>query len=381
MKKLLDSLLNIKDSPVYDWGILIGTVLTPIFVAGLGFWLNIQQDARDEVKKNHEIMTSYLDSMTNLILEKNLGKPSEKEGARTVARAITLNTARRLNGESRGQLLKFLYEAKLVGECKAPGYATKNIDRKKYCKDKIVDMQAARLDGAILGDTPMPPLKGVVLDKANLNGANLPNIILPYASLAPVRLAGANLTGADLTGVTASKPVVLSKAYLQNAYLTKATLQSAQMDAAHLQCATLNEIDLKGAKLRGANLSNSNLERATLGLINGKKIDDNKTDLTGAILRGAILTGVNFSNVILKDADLTGAIYDKKTILPKGFTERFDMKFKPDGSDYKAVLAEKKKRCDALPIEDWHQNQDQNGESSSAMEPPLFRRFTMRQDS
>lgn len=359
LQSISSRLRNIKDSSAYDWGILIGTLIIPATVGWIGYRYTDQQNVRDIENRNHEVMTSYLDNMTDLILKDKLGKgkPLETDGARTVARSITLNAARRLDKEGRGQLLKFLYEAKLVGNCdlsKVSAIAT-SIDRKKVCQEEVFTLETAQLDGAILGDSPMPPLTGIKLDSANLKGANLPGIVIPFASISNARFANANLNGANLTGVFVeeNRAVNLNGTYLQNATLTKAILSGASMNSALLQCAKLNDAEMQGANLRDAKLTNADLHSAGLGF---NKSGKEKTDLTGADLRGAILTDVDLSAVKLDEADLTGAIYNEGTTLPerRSFVQ---LNMRPE-STRKNSLAERKKACDDFRLTAWPPKQD-----------------------
>jgi uncharacterized low-complexity proteins-like len=74
-----------------------------------------------------------------------------------------------------------------------------------------------------------------------------------------------------------------------------AHLEGADLEEAHLEGAVLDEAHLEGAHLKG-------------------------THLEGADLREANLEGVYFDYDALRDKKLLdGALYDEKTIFPKGF--------------------------------------------------------------
>jgi hypothetical protein len=117
------------------------------------------------------------------------------------------------------------------------------------------------------------------LRKAKLPRAQLGNAILWDADLRGAHLEGADLVGAKLGG-----------AKLQGADLYGADLYGADLQGAHLQGAHLQGADLYGADLQGAQLQGAHLQ--------------------GADLHGALG---------LREADLTGAEYDKDTSWPDGF--------------------------------------------------------------
>lgn len=94
----------------------------------------------------------------------------------------------------------------------------------------------------------------------------------------------------------------LAEEKMPNAKLAGGKLAFADFRAADLRCA-----DLKGADLHGAQLSRANLTGA---------------DLSGANLTGASLYGADLSGASLGGAKLKDALYDRRTIWPKGFDPR-----------------------------------------------------------
>lgn len=339
----------IKDNPIYDWGMLIGTALVPVVLFGFGLINNIQTEAkskkqeestvrRAEATRQHEVMTNYLSSMTNLMLRHKLLESEKDSKERTAARAITLNTARRLDGEGRGQLLKFLYEAKLVGHC-PPVPIDGSIARDK-CTPPVFKLNTAKFETAVLGDSPMPPLTGINLDNSVLNNANLPRIPLPGASLKQAKLTDADLSEADLKDADMSG-AILTGASLQKAFLTRATLNGARMSGASLQCAHLNGARLVGPELQDSQLDYADLDWATLESSSKSKIEN-------VSLREAILTNVNLSKVDLKTIDVTGAIYNRRTTLPTGYTFE-QLKMQPE-STRDSSLANRKQKCDQFQV-------------------------------
>ena len=155
------------------------------------------------------------------------------------------------------------------------------------------DLHGADLHGA--------DLRGEDLKDADLTGANLCKANLQGAKLCNAELSGGDLQEADL------RDADLTGANLREAYLRMANLSNAQMSGA-----VLVEADLLGADLSDADLQGADLSHARLGW----------TELHGADLRGADLHGADLRDADLRDlrdADLTGAKYDRYTMWPEGF--------------------------------------------------------------
>ena len=132
-------------------------------------------------------------------------------------------------------------------------------------------------------------MSNVELSYAHLEGAYLQVACLEGAHLQAAHLEGAHLQIARLGGAH------LQAAHLEGAYLPFAHLEGADLEEAHLEGAVLDEAHLEGAHLKG-------------------------THLEGADLREANLEGVYFDYDALRDKKLLdGALYDEKTIFPKGF--------------------------------------------------------------
>jgi hypothetical protein len=76
-----------------------------------------QAKSEEEIAENRQqqiAIESYFDKMTDLLLDKGLRISEEKDEVRTIARTITLTLLRGLNGNRRGQVVQFLYEAGLI---------------------------------------------------------------------------------------------------------------------------------------------------------------------------------------------------------------------------------------------------------------------------
>lgn len=379
IQDFLSRLPDIKNKPAYDWGVLLGTALIPVVISASslvsGFQAQQKSERQEQAAKTraeetrqHEVMTNYLNSMTKLMLRDQLRISKPTDDVAKVARAITLNAARRLDGESKGQMLKFLHEAGLVGKCTPTSPIATSVDRDKDCTNPIFYLEAATLEGATVGDTP-PPLSGINLDNSTLNRANLPSIVLPFASLSKARLAGSNLSEANLTGVVAAKAVNLEGVQLQKATLSRAILPGAKVTGGYLRCAKLDHAILKGADLSAAQLNNADLDNAKLGLNEDGR---EKTNLANADLRGAILTNIDLSSVNLKGAKLEGSIYNKGTTLPPGYT--FESSKMLLESDRPSSLKARAEVCDSIKLEPWSSDKEPN--QNLFLVPNLLRSFS-----
>ena len=223
---------------LWNW---LELLIVPIVLSLITVAFTWQQDARQQRIENQraeaerelvvqraqdEALQAYLDQMNNLLLEHNLRNSKEDSGVRTLARARTLTVLGRLDGDRKGSVVQFLYEAGLL-------------------------------------------TKGQV--DVDLAGADLREVnLIIGADLSGVDLSGPDLTRADLIGAN------LSDAYLYDAYLFRADLRFANLRRANLRVAHLFRADLRGADLSDAILSDADLRGADLG-----------ADLSEANLSGA----------------------------------------------------------------------------------------------
>ena len=290
---------------LWDW---MGLLFIPAVLAGGAFLLNDYQAQRDEARahaqrkaelaasqlqaeraqalslddQREDALRHYLDSMTSLILDRGLATSSLNAEVRTVARTLTLTTLNRIDGERRGAIVRFLYEANLIFESEwPPTWSNCPYRTAEQCFGfpTIVDLSGANLAGA------------------NLHGADLVGANLQY-----VNLRGANLSSASLTGVA-----------LSGADLSNADLRSAHFFAAHMDEATFDQADLRDADFTDASgacntfkdsdLSNAIFHRAKLWAPNF-----DHSELTDAVFRNARLTYPNFPSVTFQSLpDFRGA--------------------------------------------------------------------------
>ncbi|HEX9131984.1 MAG TPA: pentapeptide repeat-containing protein [Ktedonobacteraceae bacterium] len=311
------------EKDLWDWLMLIGVLAIPIAVAFGTLLISLQQTQSSQQASERQHQTDiqiandqqqestlqiYLDHMSDLLLNHQLlaSKHSGDE-VRDVARIWTLTTLRRLDPTRKIVVLKFLYEAGLIG-----GYDSTNGSGKRL--DAIVALNDADLSGVKLGganlsyiilsganlreadlsqaDLSQADLSGADLsDGADLNGATLSGADLNGATLSGANLGGATLSGANLGGATLSganlRDTTLIEADLSQADLSRADLSSADLSYAHLKSVLLYKANLNGANLSYADLSKANLNGANLSYANLGGADLGQADLSDANLRGA----------------------------------------------------------------------------------------------
>jgi uncharacterized protein YjbI with pentapeptide repeats len=221
---------------------------------------NDRHIAEDRVRE--EALQRYLDRMQELIIDKGLRRSEKDAEIRDVARARTLTVLRSLDGNRKGQVVRFLHEADLIGKSIA-------IDGsgERQLIEAIIDLRTADLSSAILRSAD---LSGAILSGAILGGANLSHANLNYANLFTTYLGFANLSFARL-----------SFTELRGIILEDADLRYAQLNSADLSFANLRRADLKDVNLTNANLSDPSLTDFNVSY----------TDLTNANLRGTNLRG------------------------------------------------------------------------------------------
>jgi hypothetical protein len=141
--------------------------------------------------------------MSNLILKNNLLKSNSRDPVRAVARIDTLTVLHRLNGERKGAVVRFLYEAGLID------------------RESRVSLKDADLEGVSLKDTD--------LTNANLEGSDLKD----------AHFEGATLEGADL-----------ARSDLRSAHLENAHVKQADFGYSNVENADLPNLGDQGAYVR-----------------------------------------------------------------------------------------------------------------------------------
>jgi uncharacterized protein YjbI with pentapeptide repeats len=215
---------------------LLQLLIVPVILVGISLWWSATQDSRDKRRADQErqdtTLNDYIQQMSDLMLTNELLSSEPGDPVRSVARTVTLTALRRLGGERKGEVVRFLHEANLI------------IDFRANSEDvAVVDLDGADLTGA--------DLTGADLLAADLSGADLTGAELDPADLTASDLRFAHLTGADLNGADLLA-AVLSGADVTGADLTNAILTDADLTGADLTGADLTGAKLNGAKLDGA---------------------------------------------------------------------------------------------------------------------------------
>ncbi len=221
---------------LYDW---LQLLIIPAVLAVGGYLFNYTisrneqktTQLRDQTERDVSLdnqreaaLQAYIDSMSELLLEKDLRKSGKDDEVRKIARVRTLTVLPRLDGWRKRSVLLFLQESGLIDK-----------DR------KIIHLDGADLIEADLtfADLRNADLSSAILRESSLYLANLRN-----AELRETGLLKANLSGADMT-----------EANLSVAFLHKAVMTEANLTEANLTEAILLEADLRDANLTGANLN------------------------------------------------------------------------------------------------------------------------------
>jgi uncharacterized protein YjbI with pentapeptide repeats len=204
---------------LWDW---LQLLIVPAILIGVTFLWSASQTRSDSRREDRRIaadrvaaeqvrrdttLSDYFQRMSDLMLNKRLLSSKPRDAVRSVARTVTLTTLRRLDGGRKGEVVRFLEEARLIDG-----------------SGSLVRLAGANLTFAFLTD-------------ADLTDANLTRAYLTRGDLTRGDLTRAKLTGADLRG-----------ANLRGANLTRAFLTDADLTSAFLTDAFLTGADLKGAK-------------------------------------------------------------------------------------------------------------------------------------
>jgi uncharacterized protein YjbI with pentapeptide repeats len=301
---------------LWDWLQLMSALLVPIAVAAAGLWFTHQQTQTEneiaESRQREDALQTYIDRVSELLMEKQLGTDKSPPEARLVAQVRTTTTLGQLDRRRRNVVLRFLTTAGLINRAELQDGPVESL--LSGANLRWIDLSEALLARA---DLQRADLTGTDLRAANLGGANLIE-----AHLSQAILREADLREADLGG-----------AVVQRAELRGADLHRANLVAANLLAANLGEADLHGAVLRGAvlyeaNLRQANLSDADLRGANLYKADLREAKLGGATLHGANLTGADLSGAVVTGeqlntaVSLAGATLRDSTKLPDDFKGR-----------------------------------------------------------
>jgi Pentapeptide repeats (8 copies) len=196
---------------VWDW---MDLLIVPLALVVIGLLFSMLQDARQQALENQrqeqalaienkraeaerelaeqraqdEALQSYLDQMSQLMLERKLLEAEPGDPVYTLAQARTSTAILRLDAEHKASVIRFLSDAGLT----TSGEVSINI------------LSGIALNGADLRNVSLSDLD---LSNAFLLDANLRDAILFNADLSGAWLRGAYLSGADLIGADLSGAV------------------------------------------------------------------------------------------------------------------------------------------------------------------------------
>jgi hypothetical protein len=174
----------------WDWMDLLVVPFVLGMVALWFTWVTNQRQREIELDRLREdSLQSYFDRMVDLLKEE-LSDSKADDVKPDIARARTLTVLRQLDGDRKGLLLQFLYEAGLIGG---------KTKEKEHAKGIEVSLFGADLSKA---DLRGADLQGADLSYADLTEADLYCADRRWANLFGAILRGADLTGADLQEAT-----------------------------------------------------------------------------------------------------------------------------------------------------------------------------------
>lgn len=207
---------------LWEW---LELLIVPFVLAGGALWFNRQERKAEReleeqraarqhsiaVDRSHEAaLQTYLDCMTELLLENGLREEETDDEVSTIARARTLTLLRGLDGARTGAVVRFLHEADLINK------------REKV--KAVIDLTGADLSGAVL--------HWAVLRGADLSWVDLSDADLSWADLSDANLSGATLRGVNMRGATLIRTVLsladLTAGDLRGAVVTDEQLAKAE---------------------------------------------------------------------------------------------------------------------------------------------------------
>jgi hypothetical protein len=111
---------------VWDW---LELFIVPAVLVAIGYALNSSQASRDRVREDKrasaaqriadaqrqdELLQDYLTRIDDLVLTWKLRESKQESDVREVARTLTLTVLRRLDGQRKGEVVRFLADAHLI---------------------------------------------------------------------------------------------------------------------------------------------------------------------------------------------------------------------------------------------------------------------------
>src|SRR4051794_2304552 len=96
---------------------LLQLLIVPVILGGVSLWWSSSQDTRDKSRadqvRQDTPLNDSLQKMSDLMLNRNLLSSKPADAVRSVARTVTLTTLRRFDGARKGEVVRFVDEARL----------------------------------------------------------------------------------------------------------------------------------------------------------------------------------------------------------------------------------------------------------------------------
>lgn len=179
-----DTIGGPRSTTIWDW---LELLIVPAALGIGAVWFNwVQKEAeneRSEARQRQQTLLAYFESMTSLVLDNGLLESTLDSPPSSIARALTITTLPTLDGNQKGQVLRFLYDAHLINKA-----------------EPRVDLENADFSEAILS--------WAILTDAELKKIRLTDAVLLGANLYGANLQGADLRGANLRNVLYGKETV-----------------------------------------------------------------------------------------------------------------------------------------------------------------------------
>lgn len=280
---------------LWDW---LQLLLVPVVLAIVAFSFNAGQASMnqqlEQQSMQEQVVDTYLDQMSNLLLQYHLHDSQLGDPIRAIAQAITLTALDRLDSEHKNIIILFLYRADLL--------------KYHYYKHGEKECIDSSLHNKFSNEQPI-----ITLSQGNIEGVTINNLKLSCIDLHNMNLEGSNfstslLDRADL-GLSLAMNADFSHASMKAANLYYLDLSDANLQGALLQYANMKGICLSHARLDGADLQHADLRVYTHFVNYATQFcgqHDNAT-LTPANLSDAVLTQANLTGADLTQANLTGA--------------------------------------------------------------------------
>jgi uncharacterized protein YjbI with pentapeptide repeats len=246
---------GLRGKNLWDW---LQLLIIPAVLAVGGYLFNYTTSRTEREiasdRQCEDALQSYINSMSTLLLDKDLRQSNEDAEVRTIAGVRTLTVLPRLDRVRKKSVLQFLYESGLIDK------ATRIVDLDEADFSRA-DLRRFNLNDADLRGVNLrgADLRGAELDSTDLASAKLYMANIRFTKLSKVNLCAAFMKRADLSGSllmeTNLSGAYLMETNLQEIQLLRVDLSEAFLEKANLQKALLVEVSLQGADLSGANLS------------------------------------------------------------------------------------------------------------------------------